>query len=408
MQSVDKDTTQFLLPHPGMNEGSRSKHAIRERMRKLATTNRFARCNQELKLRVIQLLNSKTKAQKYLIGFNMFMFLIDAYKNGLMGNPDFVIWRLQEYFIHNPSNSFSVEVNELPYDVNHESEYALKRERNRPLSEQELDSSNWMKIVEYWIKSAYLIAMDEGQGKNIAINVVDDGSCFYQCLAYSMMWYLNTSDKYSSSVLALKMEIISRVYGIDLSKAAGDTDVTTCQPLEEQLENMQKVKIKEGLHHILSAGEAVRAMALFKYENSWISRTTEWANSTVVEMASVAFGLQVIIYQSDDVHSRVAVLNRVTMDFDEKYTADGHPDARYSGHPVMLLLFSCNHYYILSRFPLLPGLQKNGCGIRGEKVPTQLEFIPLKQEMNIPSKIPASLAALESCMVCNGRIMPFN
>ena len=246
---------------------------------------------------------------------------------------------------------------------------------------------DFAKRMMFFLKSLYVIGKGiPGAGRrHLAINVRGDGSCFYQALFYGLLWAFPEEVEDISSVSAFKELILVRLFGWKIVRSQGDELRDKTMPektpnKEQRKEYRRKLLLFESL--VADFGGNVGGDVNTRFSNS------EWFKTDNTPYMDEAFKIQVLIFTRTS--GNAASLLRP-------------PDAaetRFTGCPVVLLLLSDNHFYILSRQPFVgSGLVDvgNGRGRMGLAVPQSIEFEFMERESIMP--------ILKMCMRCKKLVL---
>lgn len=244
----------------------------------------------------------------------------------------------------------------------------------------------------FLLKSLYVIGKgliredaERGSTRHLAINVRGDGSCFYQALFYSLLWACPGEMLEIRSVSELKRLVLVRLFGRKNveSNAAELRDKTRPEKTpdkEKRREYRRKLLLFESL--VADFGGNVGGDVNTRFSNS------AWFKTDNTPYMDEAFEIQVLIFTRTSANAASLL-----------HSLDA-AETRFTGNPVVLLLLSDNHFYILSRQPFVEsGLVDvgNGKGMMGLAVPQSIEFEFMERESIMP--------ILKMCMRCKKLVL---
>ena len=391
---------------------------------------------------ISKMLASRNMLQRNKAGNEMVVFLINLYRRKAMNmqwTPEYIHTMLLEHYSPDSRAHEPVIPQPLPYDAGNVLEHDNWRSRMLPLGADDMDYDRNMGNVFYWLYAAYCLGMhmqESGFGfyskpvkAHYAVDVQGDGSCFYQCLSYGMMWYLPDAGDSPSSVWKMKLHIIDVLFGIDLFEQAQSYNARKrvlpwCKDTVDRILKKVGARDHRSLRAIFKEDEfdisvAANKLGLHKTQRGrwttsaesdkeremWVSHTQQYGDELSIELGSLCFNVQIIVYGCESRESKTATLAHVSMDFDGLVTDWGTPTARYAGKPVIILLRvgegASAHFNLLSRFPLLNGMNENGIGNEDELVPHEIEVFPLGEDLGTePGHYDGKMPAIQRCMAC--------
>lgn len=323
-----------------------------------------------------------------------------------------------------PFISVHTGIQDNVYDERDHSEKAIKEDRYsiaRVYQKAELQN-----LIVYWIDAAFYMGR-QGRGNklkthrtdwHLMINVNNDGSCFYQCLAYALLWLMPTVEQVPKTLLDLKMDIIKRVYGVDI------TEKTMMGVAKDYLpEHEFRTHVNYGTQKTVVSDSTLKhaAHALGLVDNpdgATFQYTGVYADVLAIELASIAYGVQILIYEDethgpDKMYNKDIVLQKSTARLLGVTQTEPFQDIHmYSGHPVVILLLDHGHYYLLSNFPYMDGMTSDGCGIKLRPVPETIEVGLMPQVRKVVRSQPQEptndlhprdffMPAVQKCVSCN-------
>jgi hypothetical protein len=198
--------------------------------------------------------------------------------------------------------------------------------------------------------------------KHVAVNVAGDGSCFYQCLYYLLIWYHKDARKMLEGKMTLhgmKMMIYNAAFDRKGNVKRGDAG---------QIVELTAID-SDGLAKLLGISDTAK------------SERSVYASDVVFNLADVVFDVQIIIFhQSSAINRNGPSLERKGRAYRHEY--DEH--LKYSGKQVFVILHqgrttASGHFQIISRFPLLDGMNEDGTGILGRNVPMSIKLAYYKE-----------------------------
>lgn len=271
-------------------------------------------------------------------------------------------------------------------------------------------------INGFWaLRHLYL---DKGKHElsQYSIDVVSDGSCFYQSLYFALLWMLPLEDlKKVDGVKKMKQHVFNLIYE---KQGSGTYKCLKRQEMRELTDAYGQVL---DMNDISPSG-LMKLMGLDQSNDNLGRR--KWGGEIVAEIFSLALNVQIIIYAwcDGDQNFRENEQNFHLMQFRQaQQTQEGknlklarlsattrgsieshfHIEyASFSGKPVILLLLNeiGNHYNVLSTFPALDGMRRDGTGIAGQPIPQFLMY----QEFTHNGTF--RMPVLDRCFHCNLRI----
>ena len=169
----------------------------------------------------------------------------------------------------------------------------------------------WTKKAVYWIHAVHAITLPSASTRAVclAVDVAGDGSCFWQCLAYSMMWYCLEPSAFPSSVRGMKLQIVEWIFSVDLDKypdayngkmrvlpvhrAAVDKIVRKVNPGRSLAEPVRD-------ESAFTLGLAAEKLGLRRERQSglWVLLTKQHADELCIELASLAYGAQILVFEA--------------------------------------------------------------------------------------------------------------
>jgi hypothetical protein len=252
----------------------------------------------------------------------------------------------------------------------------------------------WKQQIEYWLHAVFMIGYDFGDRiHHVCIDVRDDGTCLFQCLAHSLAFY---DTKVPDTLLDLKQQMLLRAYGYQFLR-------------EKDIEEYKRPGINFGGK--LSRAYIMESMAL-KYSSEWrksptvhgvwirdmisLSKWKEADTALVMDIAAAAYNVQIILYTQE---AGIGNLRYCTQNNGFHTT--------FTGQDVVIMLHSPGraHFYIVSRYPLMEGMTPDGRGIQGDPIPPHISI----SEMNIGEgnnqEHHPKMPFLQKCIGCNKFIL---
>lgn len=246
--------------------------------------------------------------------------------------------------------------------------------------------------IMFLLKSLCVIGQGiRGTENLLAINVRGDGSCFYQALFYGMLWACPDEVENIRSVHAFKVLIMERLFG----RTTLNTDAARLREKERPETTPDKGKRREYRRRLLLF-ESLKGDFGGKVDsvNEQFSNSA-WFKTDNTSCVDDAFDIQVLIF-TRTTGNNASLLRSPGSDAQVEFT----------GQPVVLLLLSGNHFYILSRQPFVAmGLLRGdgddplntGRGKRGLVVPASIKFEFMERGKIMPF--------LQMCMRCKKRLV---
>jgi hypothetical protein len=280
--------------------------------------------------------------------------------------------------------------------------------------------TNWPSSLKAQVHSAWLVWRQHESnmhGKQI-LDVMGDGSCFYQCLFYLLMWIL-------------PVPLVREMTGVDwikkyVEKTLFDEKSKTLKPkyayLEQKIMTEEDgfVMPKEWLSHDdrgSSSGQQQprdsyrsalvkgqkdgvydKLMRLMGWKGRLFARG-EFATRAVFLACAAAFDVQILVYRVNtidepcDLQSSARPMN----DTDERKSF------KYCGVPVLCMMYlgRSSHFNIVSNYPLLDGVvqQPNSdknYGFTGQDVQSEIVAVQVQNKM---------VEVVDMCMRCKKLIL---
>ena len=213
---------------------------------------------------------------------------------------------------------------------------------------------------------------------HLAINVAGDGSCFYQTLHYWLLW-LRPEHPYFQNPGTSNMKRI----------------IYDCWFDENGV-------IKDGMQDHLAQSDAMTDANVVDGNsmNRLLGGHGTLAVSAVCDAASFAFDVQILIYRHDEGIFRDNVgsvgLQFASMMQGVHVIEDGVLVTSFVGKPVAPMLLTGlagGHYRILSRYPLLEGMQNDGVGTSDVLVPRRMQ-VEIYDETDVMPFVPYAWPAV--------------
>lgn len=249
-----------------------------------------------------------------------------------------------------------------------------------------------------------------GSNRHSAINVIGDGSCFYQALFYSLLWICPAELDKINSVHDLKMLIVTMLWGnkalkdpedkkkklkLDLDKsiqtrkqnnAAAEQRGVTLTDAEKKAdnENVANARTMLGIFDTLFEHFAIKKA---RHAAGYVSSNGEFFNTDDASPVGDALDVQIVIYQPNGRNGKASYLKAY------------NDSATFTGRPVVLVLLTGKHFYVLSRGPFVTKgfMTENGKGVKGMDIPLSIDFDFMKRETILPF--------LSMCLMCKKLIL---
>lgn len=344
---------------------------------------------------------------------------------------------------------------EAAFDENSESEKNLRVHRRRVLSVEERNGwrSN-MIYISYLVSAAFCRVPGApfriARTVHVAINVAEDGSCFYQCLAYALSWIRPRCDwskeirPMARTVLSVKEAIITRLTGVNLRRIR-ETPVlekyyasifikpnmaSVVEPILDVLIRDKEIgrdvttheKVTIALLMDLMGVKRMPSLSVYNADGTlrqtgfmhFVSNSRKFASDAAIQMAALAYGVQIIVYQLS--HRGWALLmgatgvsasnTEIQMEV-SRNNGSLQRVACFTGHPIVLLLHvNGDHFQLLSLCPDLHGTTSNGrVGQKGMYIPASIRCsMPPRTLYGEGLTMPPRMPAMQKCMACRGWI----
>lgn len=359
------------------------------------------------------MLRANTKGEKYKFAVNFVRLLIQTYKQGTSdpehmnafvntwGNMHGVTSKLFHYNVHG--------MPPIHYDADNENEGAISAEMQRKLQDHEIKEKPWLNLALYWVYAAYEIwrkssDIEEEKVHHI-INVRDNGSCLYQCIAYSLMWIYDVN-QVPRTLLDLKKDLLGKIFGVEIE----DGQSLESHRNEKAVHEFNNaVKISAGQE--ITLGFVAEYLGLVNRDGQIMQHASKWGDDFIMDLASIAYEVQILVYACDNLQdisrngsSKQALLRHAT-------DREIGEDAVFVGKPVIIILQSysnypkpTSHFMIVSRYPLLEGVRENGIGPRGSPIPESIQVkYPEYNEQDMDAKLRKvqELPQMQRCLACN-------
>ena len=226
-------------------------------------------------------------------------------------------------------------------------------------------------FVNFWVLSR---PYDSRQEYKLLLDVAGDGSCFFQCLFYSLFSVLpkSTLEKITD-MKSLKEEILNRLFKSDAKFAS-----------EKAAEDVRKL-----FTHIKDKNSAAKYLGLDLQKKEYNKFYN--AEMETLYLAAYAFNVQIVVYNLVEEYQGL-----LCAEFFFSTTNEDH----FTGEGVVTLLYNGDnyngHYRIISRYPLMGCVDAHGHGI---------PFVKIPKELYITNGNNFQLLRVQKCLSCNKTIL---
>jgi len=347
----------------------------------------------------------ETVQQRHYAGVIMVRWAVNYFKSRLASSKwsarellDIII-QLLILFKPDDKSYYAPKVKPKAYDTEDIKEMSLKESEERK-GRKIGGLDYWKQQIEYWLHAVFMIGYDFGDRiHHVCIDVRDDGSCLFQCLAHSLAFY---DTKAPDTLLGLKQQMLLKAYRDDILNNKDRND-------------FQQTDINYG--DTMRREDIMESMAL-KYNSEWectenrmyrrdVISVSTWKNADtnlVLDIAAKAYTKQIILYTQttrDPQKAGLAYNTRKTY-----FGKEARVEAKFTGQEVIIILHSPvrAHFYIVSRYPLMQGMTSDGRGIKGIEIPKHISI----REMNIGEgnrEHHPFMPFLQKCIGCNKFIL---
>ena len=235
-------------------------------------------------------------------------------------------------------------------------------------------------VVNIWTISR---PYNSNQSEKMVVDVAGDGSCFFQCLYYSILSVVPLSSLAGiQDMYTLKMRILDNVFRSD----------------GRFVSEYARRSIQTLFPDIIDKASAAKYVG-FDFENIKYDKSY-YADSETLHLAALAFNVQIVVYKPTDPNTDLTKAGLSEAGF---ATTTSGTDC-FTGIGVVTLLYSgsgrTGHYRIISRYPLLDCIDEHGKGIPSKKIP---EFLILKHTDGRGEKM--HMIRMQKCLSCNKTIL---
>jgi hypothetical protein len=364
-----------------------------------------------------RLLRANTKHKRSEIGFMMIQDMIQIFAHGdeYRTDPEELWRKICEISSRNETVDSGPLVNlpEIPeddeeYDMSSPSEAAIQQDRHMQIPP---DAERDKLDVRYWIHAVYSIYRRKPDNNvKVAIDVADNGSCAYQAVIYSLLLAQLVGQEIPKTTSALKFYVLRQIYDVQFNQPPETKEIKPPEDINE-IARGNSVFHNNTDEGIYTFEMACKSFGVVYKDGKWLAHRSVWADDMALEMIAYVFNVQIVTFTCQFMNRNSSNKTQVQIN----HVTRGTRGLSFSNVPVLPLLITGSHYYILSRYPLqwdqsmvhapetpTQHVQSNGRGIEGIPIPMCIEVSRLVLDQQA---IHRKLPIIRKCMACNKYIL---